>query len=207
MVDILLGIPDFPGFDDESVCCRRISNLRSSTRRTHNRVIRTSLDGSFSPLNQASHPLPCGSCDDFPLAVAEANTPSSETRSTVHPSVDTNRKASIVASIKGRARVGLQVRIFRRNLSLKVEERRVGDREAAGLLLQLLFGVGCDVVVGDKVADVEVREGEGFVTNQMIVFKIGRVGGSEKPAFKDIAICVMGRWHREASVEVEISRS
>jgi len=180
-----------PSFDDESRCWR-ISSLRSSTLSTHNRVIRTSLDGNRVPFNQGVCPVPCCCCCTF-LSAAAAVLTSSSTRLTVYPSVDTNRNASIVASIKGRARVGLQVRIFRRNLSLRVEERRVGGRAAVGLVLRLLLSVGRDVVVCDEVVDVELLEGEGFVTNKMIVFKIAGVGGREKPAFKDIAIWVKGR--------------
>lgn len=41
----------------------------------------------------------------------------------------------------------------------------------------------------------------------MIVFKIAGVGGSEKPAFKDIAICVKGRWQMETIAEVEVRRT
>lgn len=121
-------------------------------------------------------------------------------------SEDANRKATNVASIKGRARSGLLVRIFRRNLSLKVEERLLCCRAAVGWVLRLL-------IVGDEVVDVEVevgrreREDWGVVTNQMIVFKIAGVGGSEKPAFKDIAICVKGRWHMETIAVVEARRT
>jgi hypothetical protein len=46
-----------------------------------------------------------------------------------------------------------------------------------------------------------------MVTSQMIVFKIGGDGGSEKPAFKDIAICVKGRRQTESIAEVHVSTS
>jgi hypothetical protein len=131
-----------------------------------------------------------------------------ETRSTTRPSDDTNRNASIVASVSGRARWGLQVKIFRSIVILKVLEEggRVGDEAAAveGLLLQRLLGVGGHVV--EEFVDVErvedrrtvvgrrgERERRGVVTSQMIVFKIEGVGGREKGALKDIAICVKGR--------------
>lgn len=118
-------------------------------------------------------------------AVLDASPPAQLTWS---PSVDTNRNAAIVASLKGRARLGLQVRIFLRNLSLRREERCVVDDAAkVGVLWLLLDGVD-DVVVGD-----EVVKGEGFVTKRMIEFRIAGVGGSEKRAFKDIAIWVSGR--------------
>lgn len=73
--------------------------------------------------------------------------------------------------------MGLQVRIFRRVRSLRVEEGRVGDG-AAVEVLRLLLVAGRDVglAVGDEVVDVEVgreRERCGVVTSQMIVFIIG----------------------------------
>jgi len=102
-------------------------------------VSKTSFDGPLS-----------GRCA-VPLADAAARaSPLLKTWSTVYPSEDANRKATNVASIKGRASLGLQVRIFRRDLSLKVEEGRLCCRAAVGLVLRLLL-------VGDEVADVEVE--------------------------------------------------
>jgi hypothetical protein len=97
--------------------------------------------------------------------------------------------------------VGLQDRIFRRVESLRVEERGVGGCAVIGVLLLLLLllvesGEDVDVLV-EVFVDVEEvcwREWErGVVTRMMIVFKIEAVGGSEKPAFMDIAICIKGR--------------
>ena len=71
--------------------------------------------------------------------------------------------------------MGLLVRIFRRDLSLRVEEGRVGAR-AGGCEVLLLVLV---VEVVANVKDSGEGEGLGVVTSQMIVFKIARVGGSE----------------------------
>jgi hypothetical protein len=91
--------------------------------------------------------------------------------------------------------VGLQVKIFRREVILKVGEvvAKVEVRwEAVGVVCG---GCSVAVVVGEEVGDVEGVRGEerGRVTSKIIVFKIIGVGGREKPAFKDIAICVNGR--------------
>jgi hypothetical protein len=220
-----LGVPGF--FDDDDDLTRlRICNLRSSTLRAHARVSRTSFDGRAAPFSpQLAGPLRGGNCrcESPPAAAHGADTSSSpETRSTTaHPSDDTNRNASIVASSKGRARLGLQVRIFRSKRSLRVvEEGRVCDAAAAGEeLLRLLLLVGgrdnkIGFAVGEELVEVEFvvcrREVErcfGVVTSHMIVFKIGRVGSSNKPAFKDIAICVIGLWQAESIAEVEARRN
>lgn len=168
---------------------------------------RTSFDGSVAVGPRRS----CCRCDSPLAAAADASSP--KTRSSVHPSEDTNRKASIVASIKGRARVGLQVRIFRRKRSLKVEEGRVSGVAVEMLRLLLVAGRDAELGVGDEVVEVEFvarrRELEccGVVTSQRIVFKIGRVGCSDKPAFKDKAICVSGLWQAETIAEVAASRN
>lgn len=66
-------------------------------------------------------------------------------------------------------------------------------------MLRLLLVAGGEVgVVGEEVIEVKVevvdleREGFGVVTSQMIVVKSAGTGGREKPAFKDIAICIKG---------------
>lgn len=118
---------------------------------------RTSFDGSATPSGQPWGRRRCGS----PAAVAAAADSSCPgTRTTEHPSEHTNRNTSIVASIKGRARMGLQVRIFRRIRILRFEERRVGDGAAVeGLLRRLLVaGRGVEVAVGDELVEVEFEE-------------------------------------------------
>ncbi|KAL1835626.1 hypothetical protein VTK73DRAFT_5496 [Phialemonium thermophilum] len=82
-------------------------------------VRRTSLDGNWTPWNQpavSSSPSSCcgSSCCDAapPRSAAASDPPHPGTRSTACLSVDANRKTAIVASVSGRARVGLQDRIF-----------------------------------------------------------------------------------------------
>jgi hypothetical protein len=211
---MVFGTLRLPGCDD--AIRWRISIRRCSTLMAHASVSRTSLDGNAAPPIQASRPSRCcGACCDCPWAAAAAGTVSLPTRSTSHPSDDTNRNATIVASKRGRARMGLLVRIFRRDLSLRVVGGRVRGCAARGLLLLLLLVEDVELVVEElvDVEEVEVgcrgREGEdvGVVTSQMIVFKITGVGRSEKPALKDIAICIKGRCQRESIAEVEIRRT
>jgi hypothetical protein len=208
-VGVVVGTLDVPGFD-EALTCSRIWSLRSSTLRTHKSASRTSFDGSVAPFGQPVGPRRGNCCCDSLLAATADDSSSPETRSTEYPSDDTNRKTAIVASIKGRARVGLQVRIFRRVRSLR-EEGRARDGAAVEVLRRLLVaGRDVELAVGDELVDVEVaRELErcGVVTSQMIVFIIAGVGRREKPAFKEIAICVNGLWHTESIAEVEARRN
>jgi hypothetical protein len=116
-----------------------------------------------------------------------------------------NRNTANVASLKGRARWGLQERIRRRLLSRKVGEREAGAGAVVGtVLLELaLARMGEADVVCKELGEVEVvvvaasrEEGRRrVVTSQMIVFKMAGVGGSEKPAFIDIATCRSGCRH------------
>lgn len=87
------------------------SSLCCSTLRAQSRVTRTSHDGKFMPLRQ---------CVSWPFSprVARDSVPQCPARSS-HP-WETNRNASIVASVKGRARLGLLDRIFLRDLNLRV---------------------------------------------------------------------------------------
>jgi hypothetical protein len=127
--------------------------------------------------------------------------------------VETNRKTAIVASLKGRARVGLQVRILRRVRSLRVEEGREVGRRGVGRVAvvakeELLVVDGRLGV--DEVAEVEVgreRERCGVVTSRSIVVVMAGVGGIEKPAVMEKAICISGLWHAESSAEVEASKN
>jgi len=189
-LDALPGLGVFPSPS-------RIVRLRSSTSSAHSRVSKTSLDGSVAPLG---HP-PSGGA---PAAQDVAgDPPPPPTRSTWSASSEcTNRKAAIVASISGRASTGLQVRIFRRSFSLRVVEGRVGrdarGAVAAGRLVRLVVEEVVEV-------EVRVREGEGLVTNHTIVFRSAGVGRREKPAFKDIAICVNGRRQMERAAQVDAS--
>jgi len=108
----VLGLPNPDGDgDDAAVACARACIFRSSTLRAHRRVMRTSTDGSAALLGQyASQPARCCRCV-IPLAAVVVEAPPLETRSASRPSDKTHRNASIVASIKGRARLGLQVRM------------------------------------------------------------------------------------------------
>lgn len=83
--------------------------------------------------------------------------PMSPTRSS-HPS-DTNRNASIVASIRGRARLGLQDRMFLRDLNLRVEDLGLEAVVRSGIVARC-HNVGDDVVglVVEEVVDVEEVE-------------------------------------------------
>ena len=82
--------------------------LRDSHSRAHNNVSRTSHDGSWKPSSHSSADAP---------RLPTLPTPSS------HLLDAANRNAFIVASLSGRARFGLQVKSFRRELILKVDER------------------------------------------------------------------------------------
>jgi len=104
--------------------------------------------------------------------------------------------------------MGLQVRIFRRSLSRRVnvcEGRRLeGEAVAVAEVVGRVI-----VLVVEEIVKVKVRrrrEGEGVVTSHTIVVRSAGVGRSEKPAFKDIAICVKGRRQSEvAVVKIEAS--
>lgn len=90
--------------------------LRSSTFKAQSNVRRTSRDGKVMPLKhrvswRTSSRVPWDSLRKF------------STRSS-HPS-ETNRIATIVASIKGRARLGLLDRIFLRDVNLRVLDLRL----------------------------------------------------------------------------------
>lgn len=85
--------------------------LRSSTFKAQRRVKRTSLDGKTMLLKDrvswSSLPrVALGSHCKVPTRLSRPS--------------DTNRNATIVASMSGRARLGLLDRIFRRDLSLRV---------------------------------------------------------------------------------------
>lgn len=184
----------------------------SSTRSTHKSVSKTSLVGSGVPLGQSGSSLATTSSATTAAAADAPRAP--PTRSASHTlSVETNRKTAIVASLKGRARVGLQVRILRRVRSLRVEEGREVGRRGVGRVAvvakeELLVVDGRLGV--DEVAEVEVgreRERCGVVTSRSIVVVMAGVGGIEKPAVMEKAICISGLWHAESSAEVEASKN
>ena len=186
---MLLGALDvFPG---------RTTTLPSSfcvsTVIAHMSVSRTSCDGNEA----ASSQLPSS---DRPAVMGVAAAPFRPlTRVTPSDSSDcTNRKAANVASKRGRAKMGLLVRIFRRSLCRKVVEGGLGDEAA---------NEGA-VVVFEELVDVErlARERVGCVTSHIIVFRTGRVGRRDEVVLKDKAISVIGRLHNERSVEAEVSK-
>ena len=141
------------------------SSFCVSTMMAHMSVSRTSCDGNEA----ASSQLPSS---DRPAVMGVAAAPFRPlTRVTPSDSSDcTNRKTTSVASARGRASIGLQVRIFRRSLNRRVVEREVGRGCAAKVRL---LGV-------EEVVEIEVCDGlEGVVTNQIIVVRSAGVGGSE----------------------------
>lgn len=83
---------------------------------------------------------------------------------------ETNRNATIVASKRGRARLGLLERIFRRDLSLRVVDLEVEAMFRSGIVARC-HNVRGDVVclVVEEVVDVEEFEPGGRVTSQIIV--------------------------------------
>ena len=195
------GTPDdSPAFDDIDDGDFRLSDScpRISTLIAHARVSRSATDGGGVSLGQ------CGRNGLGGDGASDPTVPSSPpTRATSGVSSErTNRKAAIVASKRGRASMGLQVRIFRRSLSRRVNvcEGRgldgfagaVGGRE--GSVIRRVV----EVVVNVK--DRVRREGEGVVTTHKIVLRSAGVGGSEKLAFKLIAICDKGRRQTEVAV-------
>lgn len=93
--------------------------------------------------------------------------------------------------------MGLQVNIFRREVILKVGkvETEFGVRSDGVPVRRWWAGDDCASVLVEELGYVERlrREERGRVVSQIIAFKIDGAGGREKPAFKDIAICVSGR--------------
>jgi hypothetical protein len=87
---------------------------------------------------------------------------------------------------------------------------RVGGRTFSEELVDVEGVAGCGVDRwewrGCRWSE-EVRCRRDIVTSQMIVLKICGLGGREKPAFEDIAICVKGRRQIERAVEVEVKSS
>ena len=145
------------------------SVLISSTLRAQRRVIKTSRDGKTMPLRQ------CVSSSTWSRVSLDSQRKAS-TRSS-HLS-ETNRNAAIVASIKGRARLGLLDRIFLRDLNLRVVDLGLEAVVRSGVVARC-HNVGGDVacLVVEEVVDVEevevglTDEAGGRVTSQIIVVK------------------------------------
>lgn len=92
--------------------------------------------------------------------------------------------------------MGLLVRIFRSTFSLRVEEGgRLGRHEAGAADEDVVAGWLLYPVRIEEVVDVEAcaeERWQGLVVNQIIEVRTARVGGIEKPSFKDKAIRVSG---------------
>src|SRR5699024_7112563 len=122
--------------------------LRSSTFKAQRRVRRTSRDGRVMSLRHCVR-----------WRTSSRVTPDSlrkfSTRSS-HPSAETNRNASIVASIRGRARLGLLDRICLRDLNLRVVDLGLEAVVRSGEVARchnVRGNVACLVV--EEVVDVE----------------------------------------------------
>lgn len=106
---------------------------------------------------------------------------------------DANRIASIVASIRGRAKLGLQVSSLV-SIGIRSENlERVGSLLVVGL-------------VGDELVKLEVVKDEVVVRSHMIVVKIEGVGKSGEVVFKEVRICVSGCRSVEIAAEVVLMR-
>lgn len=100
---------------------------------------------------------------------------------------DADRICSIVASIKGRAKLGLQASS---RLSKRIRRLNLGRRL---------------VIVVKEVVEVEIVKGAVVVTNQMIKVKIEVVGDREDPVFKELTICLSGFRSVEVAPEIMLS--
>jgi len=85
---------------------------------------------------------------------------------------DANRIAETVASIRGRAKLGLQASS---RLSKRIRRLNLGRRL-------------CDFVVVEEIVDVEVVKDAVVVASHMIIVKIEGVGDREDPVLKDKTI-------------------
>jgi len=103
--------------------------------------------------------------------------------------------------------LGLQVRIFLRDLSLRLGEvgeveERVWVRERGEAAHGAIRPAARELIV-EELVEVEVCRREGRVTNQIIVCNKAGLGGREHPVFKEIAICVTGPRIVEMTQEIK----
>jgi uncharacterized protein (DUF2126 family) len=102
---------------------------------------------------------------------------------------DANRIATIVASERGRAKLGLLVRSL---LSKRIRRLNLGRRL---------------VILVDEVIEVEGVNAAVVVANQMIVVKIEGVGIREDPVLKESTICPSGIRKVEIACEAVVIKS
>ncbi|KAI6756502.1 hypothetical protein HG531_014117 [Fusarium graminearum] len=104
---------------------------------------------------------------------------------------DTNRNATNVASLSGRARMGLLDRIFRRDLILRFIDLGLEALDRSGEVARCHRFCRNGAIVVEPEADVEVvvEVERGSVTNHII----------------DIAICANGRWQKVRVAKAESS--
>jgi hypothetical protein len=129
--------------------CRFFSN----TQIAQSSVISDSKLGEFGPWRRSQEPTPARQSGDSCCS-------------------DANRIASVVASIRGRAKSGLLASSLFSKLTRRLNLRR-----------ELVW-----LVVVEELVDVEIVNGAVVVESHMIIVKIEGVGDSEDPVLSEVMI-------------------